>query len=98
MILDIELTQSICKACMAVEKSASYTEHSQVGEPAPWNATDYTGKGFRDEDLWKEGKVFCPHLRCERLFDVALRKCLRHGAQKAAAEGVLVISEEENAD
>lgn len=84
------LTQSICRACMEVEKTASFEEFKQVGKPCPW----YGGRAegvVRDRVLWKSGLIFCPHRRVETTFENALPDCLRRGAQVAAEAGVMVV-------
>ena len=88
------LTQSICRECMAAEKTAAFSEGEQVGKPAAWNTTVYGVLEIDDEWLWRRGRVFCPHSRVDKSFDMALANCLHKKAQQAAADGVLVVFEE----
>jgi len=71
------MNKEICRRCMEVEKTASFEEDKQEGNPASWKVVD--GDWVNDEKLWNDGKVFCPHKRHEVPFDKAYRRgwCLR---------------------
>ena len=84
------LTQSICRACMDVEKTASREEFKQDGKPCPW----YDGvmeDRVRDRGLWEQGFIFCPHRRREVLFGVALPDCLRRDGHLAVEGGAMLV-------
>lgn len=101
------LTQSVCRACMEVEKTASFEEFEQVGPPCPWDLCGAakgpehrwdTPEGCMrifnyDTALWDKGMVSCPHRRKEVAFGAALPDCLRRGAHLAAEGGAMLVED-----